>query len=87
MPTRAPTIVANRFTCSFVMMWRFSNNAPNILSMKHPIVPEMTETTIADKGFARIPKKYAAIPMIPAPTIPMHVPNDDTAPLVPGSTI
>ena len=86
IPTIAPTIVATRLTCSFVIIWRFSNNAPRILSIKPPTVPDITETKIADNGFATIPKKNAAIPMIAAPTMPTAVPSVETAPLVPGST-
>ena len=86
IPTIAPTIVASKFTCSFVMNPLFSNKAPKILSIKQPTVPEMTDTKIAERGLATIPKKYAAIPIIAAPTIPIAVPNAETAPLVPGST-
>lgn len=86
IPTIAPTIVAIRFTCSFVIRWRFSNNAPRMLSIKQPTVPEMIETTIADMGFKMIPNKNAAIPIMAAPRIPTLVPRADTAPFVPGST-
>ena len=79
-------MVAIKLTCSLVKRSLFSRSAPRILSAKQPIVPEMIETTIAENGFATIPKRYAEIPIIAAPAIPAAVPNVDTAPLVPGST-
>ena len=86
MPTIAPTIVAIKLTCSLVIRCLFSKRAPKILSMKHPTVPEIIATPIANKGLAIMPNRYAAIPMIAAPKIPIAVPNAETAPLVPGST-
>ena len=82
----APTIVAIRFTCSFVSIFLFSKRAPNMLSIKHPTVPEMIATTRAKRGLVIMPKRYAAIPMIAAPMMPTLVPKPDTAPFVPGST-
>ncbi len=86
IPTRAPTIVAKRFTCSLVINPLFSNRAPKILSMKQPTVPEMIATVIAITGLDMIPNKYEAIPIIAAPKIPTAVPKVETAPFVPGST-
>ena len=86
IPTRAPTIVAIRLTCSLVINPLFSNKAPKILSIKQPTVPEMIATVMAINGFAIIPKKYDAIPIMAAPQIPTAVPNVETAPFVPGST-
>ncbi len=82
----APVIVAIKFTCSFVSIFALSNVAPKKLSIKHPTVPDITDTRIADTGFETTPKRYAAIPIINAPIIPTTVPRTDTAPSVPGST-
>lgn len=57
-----------------------------MLSAKQPTVPDTTETITADNGFATMPKRYATIPIMRAPSIPTPVPNGETAPFVPGST-
>ena len=58
-----------------------------MLSVKHPTKPETIDTKITESGLATMPKRYAAIPIIAAPTMPAAVPRTETAPLVPGSTL
>ena len=53
----APVIVASKLTCSLVIRLALSKVAPSKLSMKHPIVPDITDTKIAEKGLEITPKK------------------------------
>ena len=54
--------------------------------MKQPIVPAITAILTDTRGSDMIPSRNAAIPIIPAPTIPAAVPSMETAPLVPAGT-
>lgn len=54
--------------------------------MKDPIIPEIIATFKDNKIFGQTLRKYAEIPIIAAPTIPITVPSIDTPPSVPGGT-